>query len=224
MTPSLARILTTNPAQHNLKGPQNSCLSSLDLSPSSQTGASPGPSHHSSRHSTRLLQEVPVSQPAGPAGPTQDHSTSLPGSPPGPSLHPTTQVSQTSSIANPITLRYLPGRGPMVQTVVPAHRTGRTGRGKEGGRKGWEGGKKDMCPPPKAPRSVQGCPHAPPLATSSLGVRALQISTDLLELPIRPLLPLLRAFLWIFPPSPATPRTASHTQPGTTPPFKHPLH
>lgn len=81
-----------------------------------------------------------------------------------------------------------------------------------------------MCPPPKAPRSVQGCSHAPPLATSSLGVRALQISTDLLELPIRPLLPLLRAFLWIFPPSPATPRTASHTQPGTTPPFKHPLH
>lgn len=57
----------------------------------------------------------------------------------------------------------------MVQTVVPAHRTGRTGGGKEGGRDRWEGGKKDMCPPPKAPWSVQGCSHAPPPATSSLG-------------------------------------------------------
>lgn len=192
-----------------------------------QTCASPGPTQEpSTRPSLWATQNsapsvVPDpsqshSQPAtplhslqGPAGRAQPPHLTARSLPSPPRLQPlaSQRPSQSGlSIADPVTLRHLPGKGPTVRTAVPAPRTKRT----DGGLGRREELHVSSIERLRGLSSVVS--HVPPPAASGLVVRALLVSIDLQERLIRLLPPLLRAFPLIFPPSHSESPSSHHPQ------------
>lgn len=221
VTASPARV---NPARHDSNtaappaGPH--CQGCRPVPPQALP-RSPAPAHHCGRHRTLLLgwfQILPsltvnlqlLSTVCKARQAELNHPTSLPGSLPSPPrVQPlaSQRPSQSGlSIADPVTLRHLPGKGPTVRTAVPAPRTKRT----DGGL-----GRREELHVSSVER-LRGLSsvvsHVPPPAASGLVVRALLVSIDLQELLIRLLPPLLRAFPLIFPPSHSESPSPHHPQ------------